>query len=156
MNNFCIISPTPLLTCNGIYEFDDAPDDTAYNGRCKPGDPDWIPETCSDDPRIDVEWKQALSCGWWNGYDPCFIVNKALADITKLTQDLGVVTCVTTTLFYKTGVSNCNNIRQTWAVIYYSGLATDYDIYGQRTLAEKALQNIIPTFDGPEACPTLF
>lgn len=151
--NHCIYSEGSRLQYDTYYNRGDAPNDHEYHKHCPKHKWKSIHEKCSNNHRIEREWKQAYYCGNYNHYHYDKIVWKALDDIEHYTKDLKTIACVASTIYYLKHVDHCLNFVLTWWVIYLSGQADHQSRDWQKKFAEKWMKHHYWWFDADHHCP---
>lgn len=132
--------------------------DAEYNGPyC---DPQWasIPETCSSDPEVDRQWHEALYCGWFNGYNAYHIATQGMLKTQQYVDnhggdhDIDLVACVTTTLLYKNGITQCQIYWDNLFILYFNGYYLTHSEAKIYEAAEKAVGLRFANFDAERDC----
>merc|ERR1719440_836564 len=103
--------------------------DSFYNKQCTPR-PDTVDGDCGGSDEYETEWKNAISCGWWNGYDTSYVNYMALRDSVPIDEEAGPegAACVSAIVQYKTGAVNCEQWWQALRAyeIWYQAWNVDY------------------------------
>lgn len=109
-----------------------------------------IEESCSTDEAIEKLWKDALRCGWFNGYDAIHIAGFGLQRVLDNTdQQYVTLACVAATLLFKNGEELCPMYTRIQSALFISTAAENQNltIPQAEDMAEVALQQRIPSFN---------
>ena len=126
--------------------------DNQYYKKCPKQYAIYLSGKCSNKKNMEREWKEALFCGWFNGYNGNKIAKKALDNIESYTKNLKQISCIAALIYNRTGNDNCLNLVLTWWVIYLSGHTKNMSRNDQRDMAAAAIKRHVPSFNGPLHC----
>ena len=133
-----------------------------YNGEnCNPADAKY-PETCSTDPEVDRRWKEALYCGWRNGYIPYHITTQGMMRAELYVESIGrahdidEVTCITTTMLAKNGISACQIYYDNLFIVYSNDFELSHTFEELKQSIGKAVKARFANFDFERDCAHLW
>ncbi len=120
-------------------------------------------ENCGESATEEQErlWKDALTCGWWNGYDQIITIFTGALDV-MLAEPFGsndATMCAATFLGWKTGLPICYMYAFTASLGYFShiylDIESDYSAVDLEASTEAWMNEVVANFDSKRDCEAI-